>query len=181
MPSVFTHAIAASALAGAVRPSSRMPARFWVAVAVGAAFPDFDVAAFRLGIPYDSMWGHRGLSHSLAFPAIAAVCLVAWLFSGREGRPSTPALWFCLFIAIASHGLLDAMTDGGLGVAFFAPFSSERYFLPWRPILVSPIGVTRFFSPRGAAVLASELRWVWLPSMVVAAFSWWLRYRFRSS
>lgn len=127
------------------------------------------------------MWGHRGLSHSLAFAAVAAVCCVACLFSGREWRSSMPVLWFCLFIAIASHGLLDAMTDGGLGVAFFAPFSSERYFFPWRPILVSPIGVSRFFSSRGAAVLASELRWVWLPSMVLAAVAWWLRHRFKSS
>jgi inner membrane protein len=61
---------------------------------------------------------------------------------------------------IASHGLLDAMTTGGLGVAFFAPFSAERYFFPWRPILVSPIGIERFLSPRGAAVLMSELQWV---------------------
>jgi inner membrane protein len=67
------------------------------------------------------------------------------------------------------------MTDGGYGVAFFAPFSGERYFLPWRPILVSPIGVARFLSPHGAAVLASEFRWVWAPSIAIAAVGWWLR------
>ena len=43
-----------------------------------------------------------------------------------------------LFLAIASHGLLDAFTDGGLGVAFFAPFDSTRYFFPVTPIEVSP-------------------------------------------
>jgi len=84
-------------------------------------------------------------------------------------------------MAIASHGVLDAMTDGGLGVTFFAPFWSDRYFLPWRPIAVSPIGVARFLSARGVAVLASELRWVWLPSIVFATLGWWLRHRFRSS
>jgi hypothetical protein len=26
-----------------------------------------------------------------------------------------------LFVVTASHGILDAMTDGGLGIAFFAP------------------------------------------------------------
>jgi hypothetical protein len=41
------------------------------------------------------------------------------------------------------------MTDGGLGAAFFAPFDNKRYFLPWRPIQVSPISVHRFFTPRG--------------------------------
>jgi inner membrane protein len=72
------------------------------------------------------------------------------------------------------------MTDGGLGVAFFAPFSDVRYFFPWRPIVVSPIGVGEFFGPRGLRVMWSELGWVWVPSVVVflAGNSWWppLRY-----
>ena len=70
----------------------------------------------------------------------------------------------------ASHGALDAMTDGGLGVAFFAPFSGERYFFPFRPIVVSPIGLGGFFSEWGVAVIKSELLWVWLPSALVVAF-----------
>jgi inner membrane protein len=64
--------------------------------------------------------------------------------------------------------LLDAMTDGGLGVAFFAPFSNTRYFLPWTPIRVSPIGVSRFFTERGLAVLKSEVVWIWIPAAVLA-------------
>jgi len=64
------------------------------------------------------------------------------------------------------------MTDGGLGVAFFSPFNNDRYFLTWRPIRVSPIGIGRFFSDRGLAVLQSELLWIWLPSAVLAALAW---------
>jgi len=79
-----------------------------------------------------------------------------------------------------AHGILDAMTTGGVGIAFFAPFSTERYFFPWRPILVSPIGVASFVSSRGVAVLANELQWVWLPSAAVAAIGWIVRSR-RSS
>jgi len=48
------------------------------------------------------------------------------------------------------------MTDGGMGVAFFSPFDTTRYFLPWRPILVSPISVMRFLSERGLAVFAKR-------------------------
>jgi inner membrane protein len=67
-----------------------------------------------------------------------------------------------------SHGLLDAMTNGGLGVAFFAPFSNERYFLPWRPILVSPLSIHVFFGSRkGLRVMWSELGWIWLPAALV--------------
>jgi inner membrane protein len=64
------------------------------------------------------------------------------------------------------------MTDGGLGVAFFSPFDNHRYFLPWTPIRVSPIGLGRFFSPRGLEVLQSELLWIWLPAAVLAIAAW---------
>jgi len=61
-------------------------------------------------------------------------------------------------------------------VAFFSPFDNQRYFFPWRPILVSPIGVTRFFSHRGLMVLQSEILWIWLPSMLlIALFVIWRR------
>ena len=59
-----------------------------------------------------------------------------------------------------SHGLLDAMTDGGLGIAFFSPFSNTRYFLPWRPIMVGPINVLHAFSAWGGKIALSELKWV---------------------
>ncbi len=80
-------------------------------------------------------------------------------------------------LATASHGFLDAMTDGGLGVAFFSPFGTTRYFLPWRPIRVSPIGLTRFFSYRGIAVLQSELLWIWFPAILLIVSAWLIRRR----
>ena len=46
------------------------------------------------------------------------------------------------------------------GVALLAPFDWTRFHAPFRPIAVSPIGVTRFFSARGLAVIASELVWL---------------------
>ena len=67
------------------------------------------------------------------------------------------------FSVTASHGVLDAMTDGGLGIAFFAPFDNGRYFLPWTPIKVSPIEITAFFTVRGLQVLRSELVWIGIP------------------
>ena len=58
-----------------------------------------------------------------------------------------------LFVSTLSHGLLDMLTNGGLGVALFVPMSNERYFFPWRPITVSPIGLSRFVSAWGLRVL----------------------------
>jgi inner membrane protein len=85
------------------------------------------------------------------------------------------ALFAYLFMATASHGLLDAMTKGGLGVAFFSPFDNTRYFLPWRPILVSPISVTRFFTPRGFAIAQNEFLWIWIPAILLASGAWMVR------
>ena len=80
--------------------------------------------------------------------------------------------------AAASHGLLDTCTDGGAGVALLAPFDWTRYTAPFRPIAVSPLGVQRFFSARGLAVLESELVWVWTPVLLVLAAHWlWRRRR----
>jgi len=82
-------------------------------------------------------------------------------------RQASKRVLLALFAATASHGLLDAFTNGGLGVAFFAPFDSARYFFPFRPIAVSPIGIARFFTRRGAEVLLSEIEWVWTLSAVL--------------
>jgi inner membrane protein len=60
------------------------------------------------------------------------------------------------------------LTSGGLGIALFAPFSGERYFFDIRPIRVSSFGVTDFMNGRWTTVMASELRWIWLPSLGLA-------------
>jgi inner membrane protein len=81
-------------------------------------------------------------------------------------------LWIAFAAAMISHALLDALTDGGLGVAFFSPLTDRRYFLPWRPIRVSPIGRAAF-SRWGAHALLSEVLWVWLPLGALAGAVAW--------
>jgi len=104
----------------------------------------------------------------MVFAAILATFVAFAGFIPRTLGIGRMALWIYFFVATASHGFLDAMTNGGLGVAFFSPFDNTRYFLPWRPIVVSPISVTRFFSDRGVAVLHSELLWIWIPAGLLA-------------
>jgi inner membrane protein len=149
--------------------------------AIGAAcsmVPDIDVIGFRFGVRYADFWGHRGFTHSLLFGGILATLVTAIGFFRGSAGLSRISLWVYFFLATASHGLLDAMTNGGLGVAFFSPFDSTRYFLPWRPIVVSPISVTRFFSERGLAVLQSELLWIWIPAGLLAVLMLVLRRGF---
>jgi inner membrane protein len=175
--SAFSHAVAALGI-GALFYRPEIPKRVWVIGAACAALPDLDVIGFRFGIAYGDALGHRGFSHSLVFAA-ALAALVVWV-GFRRGvsgmRPTT--LWAYLFLATASHGFLDAFTDGGLGVAFFAPMDNTRYFFPIRPIRVSPLTPRGFFSERGFAALRSELPWVWLPSALLAVLATaWRRLR----
>ena len=168
MASLFSHALAALSL-GTCFYRPQISKRVWVAAGLCSVLPDIDVMGFRFGIHYGDFWGHRGFTHSLLFAALvsgAAVGILCWKKDLRIGR--FPLLAY-LFLATASHGLLDAMTNGGLGVAFFSPFDNTRYFLPWRPILVSPISLSRFFSRRGYAVLESELLWIWVPAVLFGA------------
>jgi inner membrane protein len=171
MPTIFTHAIAASALGVTTRPHRPVAAKWWIAAAICSMVPDADVIAFSFGIPYGHLFGHRGFSHSIVFATLLAA--VVWLVLRNEddAQVSGFRIWLLLFLATASHGVLDAMTSGGLGVAFFSPFSNHRYFFDWRPIRVAPIGVGRFFSERGLEVLTSEVIYVWVPSLALIGLS----------
>lgn len=185
MASLFAHAAAALALSAAAAPRRAStaeqrpapPRDIWrrplplvpLLAVVVALLPDVDVLGFALGIEYGDPWGHRGITHSLAFAALMAV--IVTIAARRRALASgwSPArLVVLLLIAGASHGLLDMLTDGGLGVAIFGPFDATRYFFPVTPIRVSPIGVSSFFTARGAKVLASEALWVGLPSLALA-------------
>jgi inner membrane protein len=169
MATVFSHAVVglAAASVGAARGT---PARFWILSAVCAVLPDVDVLAFRFGIPYAGMLGHRGFFHSLPF-ALTVGILATTLFFRNEPTFSHKWLLLCgyFFLVTATHGILDACTSGGLGVALFAPLDGTRYFFPWTPIKVSPLGVRAFFSDWGVKVLASEVLLIWIPSMAVLA------------
>lgn len=165
MASVLSHpavplAIAVGAGRGAV------PRRLAILACAASVLPDLDAIGYWAGVPYDSALGHRGFTHSLCFAALTALACAA--FAARLGASRAAALGV-VFLAAASHGVLDAMTTGGMGVAFLSPFSSARYFLPWRVIVVSPIGVERFFSERGVRILESEIVWIWAPCAALAA------------
>ncbi len=176
MASAISHPAVALALA----PAFGAPRAAVAAGALLSVIPDADAIGFWMGVPYGAPLGHRGLTHSLAFAVLLAL-LALWALrrASRPERNLAPGLLFLfLFLCAASHGVLDAFTDGGLGVAFFAPFTNERCFFPWTPLRVSPISVSGFFDARGLRVLASEIVWIWLPC---AAFGLLARAQRRSA
>lgn len=149
---------------------------FWDLTIVCALIPDIDVISFRLGIPYGDFWGHRGFTHSLFFALLVGLTVAA-IFIWRERRPWGRYWFFSLYFTVvcALNGVLDAMTNGGHGVALLAPFDDTRYFLPWRPIEVSPLTLKGFLTERGLEVIGSEIVWVWIPLVLLIVLSRLLR------
>ncbi len=171
MPSVITHPAVPLAIAGAYG-RLYVPGRLLLAGVIASVLPDLDSVGLRLGVPYGALFGHRGFSHSLVFALLLAL---AAAIVHNHLDSSASAAFAVVLVSAASHGLLDAFTDGGLGIAFFSPFSNHRYFFPWRPLAVSPLGVHRFFSEWGLRVIRSETLCVWLPSSIVALFGYLIR------
>ena len=148
------------------RHSSHEPGtlvRPMVGFATLALAPDLDVIAFRLGIPYSAPWGHRGATHSVLMAAVLAT--IAAFATRPDARQSRIRLWGLGVAVAASHGLLDTLTDGGLGVALWWPFSNARFFARWTPIPVAPIGAGMLTTHGLWVVIVEALQfapvWVW--------------------
>ncbi len=109
------------------------PRHAWALAALGAVLPDVDA----IGRPFGRgdllvLGGHRALTHSLLFAAVFGLLAVMLL---RRSDPTLGArLWLCFFVAVASHGALDATTSYGEGIEFLAPWSSRRFWAPWHPL-----------------------------------------------
>lgn len=163
MASAFAHAL----VAGTIRslfPKYAKGFAILLACIFCAVIPDADVLMFKLGFHYEHWLGHRGFFHSIFFSMLLGTS-VAYLGFYKSKNRLGLALLFSL--CAISHGCFDAITNGGMGVAFFSPFDNSRYFFPWRPILVSPMSAARFFSEWGLKVLQSEALYIGLPCIVI--------------
>ena len=127
--------------------------------------PDADVVGSRLGVQYEDPWGHRGATHSFAFAVV--VSLVAYLFA-KVARFDARRTALIVLAVVVSHPLLDTLTDGGLGCALLYPFSNERFFAPWTPLPVAPIG-RAFLSMEGLRVAVFEI----VALLPVLAYALW--------
>ncbi len=167
MSTVFSHPAVPVAIALALG-QKRIPRSLLVVGAFCSVLPDFDCIGFIFGIAYESQFGHRGFTHSVFF-AVAVAAFWAWRnreFMADGVAVKRAVVFSYLFISTISHPLLDALTDGGLGVALWWPFSAERFFFDDTPLPVCPIG-HGFFSAEGMAALQGELRLLWLPALTL--------------
>ncbi len=167
MPTVFTHPAVPLAMGMALGRKAASPALIVAGVAA-SILPDLDIITYHMGIPLSHEYGHRGFSHSILFALFVALL-------GAHFLKAYKVPWYLsipfLFIATISHGILDAFTNGGHGIAFFWPWTKTRYFSPFRVIQISPIRLERIFSYRIPKALISELLWVWLPLFTASAMT----------
>lgn len=164
MPMTTTHALVplAASLAFTNRP---VPWRLVLVAAFAAAAPDVD-GLFKhfLHVPVSSIYSHRGAAHSL-FVALAAGILAALFHKALEVRPMTAGV--VIAASMASHGILDMMTNSGQAVAYLWPLSSARMFADWRPIQSGPDYVSNLVSG-SIARLRVELFQLIIPMFALA-------------
>lgn len=164
MPMTTTHALLplAGALAFAKRP---VPWKLIITAAVAAAAPDLDGAINHFWhIAPASIYSHRGAAHSV-FVALGAGLLAAFFHKRLDVRPLTAGA--VVAAAMASHGLLDMMTDTGRPVAYLWPLSSVRLFADWRPIHSGPVHMAHLFD-QALARFQSELWQLIIPMFGIA-------------
>src|SRR5258708_7825416 len=121
MPTVITHGVAAAAVCTAF-PNQAVPPRVMLLGVVCSMAPDIDVVGVNFGLPSGVLFDHRGIPHSIIFAIVLASLAFLAVRSTLTPPTKRNLAWTYLFLATASHGILDAMTDrNGLGILFFWP------------------------------------------------------------
>ncbi len=160
MPTPVSHAAVGFAIAAWTqqRPPTK---RVCLVAAACAVLPDIDYFGWPLA--------HRSLTHSLAFAIAAAAAATFIFFHGPQWSRQRGRIALALGLAALSHGFLDALSSYSYGLAFFAPFSQQRFRFPWTP-LGSPTGSL-------AGQLVQEVLVVFLPAVLLAWLAFWVRGR----
>jgi membrane-bound metal-dependent hydrolase YbcI (DUF457 family) len=153
LATVVSHLAVPLALTMAIG-SGLIPQQLTALAVVCSVLPDLDALGLWFGIPYAHTFGHRGITHSLPFGV--AVAGLGFAFASQlDCQPWV--VFLVLLVSTLSHGLLDALTNGGLGVAFFSPSVADP-----GGVAAWPVGVT-FASRLIGAHVRSALRLVSLP------------------
>ena len=130
-----------------------------------AAAPDADGLWSHFFHPAPtSILAHRGAAHSL-FAALCAGMIASAFYKLLRVRPLTAGV--VIAASMASHGILDMMTDLGKPVAYLWPLSSVRLFADWRPIHSGQVHWAHFII-QAFARLYSELWQLIVPMFVIA-------------
>ena len=125
--------LAVGAVVGALysRQAGAPPRAAILAFAALALAPDLDLLMGLFGVRPNIPIAHRGITHSVVFSLAVALAAGA-LARGSSRRRFLTGIW--IFVALASHGLLDAMCQLGNGPMLLWPLTHTQFEFPWRPI-----------------------------------------------
>ncbi|MEM1272133.1 MAG: metal-dependent hydrolase, partial [Bacteroidota bacterium] len=122
--------------------------------AFGGLLPDLDILAYPFLDTVGELYVHRGFTHGVLFPFIAAP-LLAWLAVRIHGSENAGfKRWVALFfLAILTHPILDALTVYGTGL--LEPFSTYR--VAWNSIfIIDPAYTVPLFIGLAVAVFSPK-------------------------
>ena len=128
-----------------------------------AMLPDADVFLTPLGSHDSIVSGHRGASHSLLMAA--SIAIAGGLLARRYGWSGIRTM-LAVMLAIGSHGLLDALGEGGRAIPLFWPLSEHRFRAPWQFLPDAPRGL-KFISWHGLVDAVLEFVY-FLPVIILA-------------
>lgn len=179
MPTSLSHAAAGLAIASVLKPA-KATSRYWMLAAACAAIPDIDALSLPLRLPPNDLLGHRGITHSVLFAVgLSAVVTALWFPRERVGDDRW-RIWLAMCLATMSHGLLDALSSYGHGVALLAPMWNQHLCFSSRPLGNIGVGHRGVLS-LSLRVAANEAIWIWMPSALVTSLALLLeRHRARS-
>ena len=147
------HLAVAALLARAVtrpRDTRLQRIRRLIGASACAVAPDLDLVLRLFGVPRgDAMLSHRGASHAVILGPFVTLALIGFGVDRRDAA--------CYGASLATHGVLDLLSDTERGPAVAWPLSRSRFMSSWRPVPSSLLTVRQFASGRGVRVLLTEL------------------------
>ena len=153
MPTPLSHAAVGFAIAAWTqqRPPTR---RVCLVAAACAALPDIDYFGWPVA--------HRGITHSIAFAVVVAVAVTVIFFRDPQWAKQRARMAVVLALALLSHSCLDALSTYSFGIAFFAPFSQQRYRFAWTPLGDPNGGLARQLLQDAVVALLPAVLLAWL-------------------
>ena len=166
MPTIIGHSAAAIAISGAV--NKKFSLKILLLSLICSFIPDADFISFVHNIEYNSLFGHRGFSHSILFAIFLGFIITFGFFPKLKVKSKEFfTLFLTFFLVTISHSFLDMLANGGYGVALFSPFSNTRFFFPWQPIPVSLVGINHLTDHRTIYAVIFEILFLLLPSLLL--------------
>lgn len=95
MATIISHSLVGATIA-LIAPLKNKNFAFYLFMIILPILPDLDYVGYVFKIPYDSLWGHRGLTHSILF-SITVSLFSVFIFKFHKKKFQAIKLFFYFF------------------------------------------------------------------------------------